>query len=442
MKGFLSKQCTYQNSVLLGIGLGILGLCYARHSIQNSILRLNESASPFICKFYNQTGYPMTVTGGTSFPGQNLSPPIGTVIADGSHYDYCIFTDLQMTLSTSSGKLIGASTVLIKTDSSGNNYLLDESGLLVFNYDAAHSEYPSSDPWQQRHAMDIVAPSVSQGPPVITNAWTSGMGNSLTKPTAKNSFWVTDYGINENGRWTIVDSDAVAQGTQLINNNVGSRAYPVYLATGAPTWTIYNATPYAPGTGFTGCWQIEMKCGSRGTGDFVETFYLAERANLSPGPNHYQDGSGAAPGGNSREIDLMETKWKPEGPQANCPNGGDTGWNSEWSNQQMGNWSDVGGLPMTDYVTFGCLIRDNKLWIYGYRPDGKLWYCSDAILNTNTSYKQEYPFVPYIGTWSTGHTPGDFQTCYRNFIYLEDYDPKITGKNPKDNPEAFGPVLL
>ncbi len=51
-----------------------------------------------------------------------------------------------------------------------------------------------------------------------------------------------------------------------------------------------------------------MKCGSSGSGDFCETFYLAERDNLSPGAENYQDGSALVTGGNSREIDIMETK--------------------------------------------------------------------------------------------------------------------------------------
>jgi hypothetical protein len=289
--------------------------------------------------------------------------------------------------------------------------------------------------------MDVVAPNLVNGPPIVSNDWSSGMGNTDSKATAGENFWVTDYGVSEEGRWVPTDNGAIAQTTQLIGNNVGSRAYPVLLSSGAPTWTIHNSPPYAPGTAFSGCWQVEMKCGSSGTGDFVETFYLAERADLEPGPTHYQDGSGSAPGGNSREIDIMETRWKPGGPQANCPTGGGTGWNTEWSNQQMGDWNDVGGLPMTDYVTFGCLIRGDNLWIYGYKPDKSQWFCSSAIPNNNTSYTQKYPFVPYIGTWSSAHNPGDFQTSYRNFVYLTEDDNKIKDKNPKDNPDAFGFTL-
>ena len=62
---------------------------------------------------------------------------------------------------------------------------------------------------------------------------------------------------------------------------------------------------------------------------------------------------------------------------------------------------------------------------------------------SNKAYTQKYPFVPYIGTW-TGNsttTSGGFKTGYNNFVYLKSTDSKISGKNPKDNPEAFGSVL-
>ena len=60
---------------------------------------------------------------------------------------------------------------------------------------------------------------------------------------------------------------------------------------------------------------------------------------------------------------------------------------------------------------------------------------------TNTTYVQEGNFVAYIGTWGPGGKSGGFSTGYNNFIYLPQDDAKIVGKNPKDNPEAFGPAL-
>merc|ERR1711988_1548625 len=90
------------------------------------------------------------------------------------------------------------------------------------------------------------------------------------------------------------------------------------------------------------------------------------------------DGSGSATGGNGREIDIMESKWKPEGPQANLPTADGTQW-GDFSSKQMGKWSDVGSSPLKDYVIFGVLIRDDNLWFYGYKPDGSQWYASDPI---------------------------------------------------------------
>ena len=108
----------------------------------------------------------------------------------------------------------------------------------------------------------------------------------------------------------------------------------------------------------------------------------------------------------------------------------------------MASWSDVGGAPTSDFITFGALISNNTLWFYSYKSDGSQWYVSDPIEMSNKTYTQKYPFVPYIGTWtSNSETPGNFKTGYKNFVYLKSTDSKISGKNPKDNPEAFCSVL-
>jgi len=180
-----------------------------------------------------------------------------------------------------------------------------------------------------------------------------------------------------------------------------------------------------------------MKLGSTGDGNFCETFYLSERKNMAPGPSNYLDGSGSA-SDFGREIDIMESRWQPAGPQANLPTGGNTQW-GDYSNKLMGSWSDVGGLPMQDYVIFGVLIRDDNLWFYGYKPDGSQWYTSDAIPK-DSSYEQQGPFVPYIGTWGKG-ADGGFSTCYKDFVYLAADDAMIADKNPVANPEAFGNAL-
>ena len=409
------------------------------------------SNNPFITIFENSTDFSFKVTGGEGYESNDLTPPINTVI--NTNYDPCLFNYILLNIysgKSATGDYLGTASVSIK-GSGDSRYLLDSNNLLVFEYDAIHSKYESSDPWKWRRAEIIKAPSILAGPPIITNnGWKSGMENSDDKPVQKANFFSQDYGMNEDGRWVVCDG-AICQKTSQIGKNVGSRAYPVYISTGAPTWTIPTCEPksgicsniVAPGVAFEGCWQIQMKCGSTGGGNFCETFYLAERANLNPGPNNYQDGSGSAAGGNSREIDIMETKWQPDGPQANCPNNNKNGWNTDYSNKLMGKWDDIGGMPMKDFVIFGCLIRDNNLWIYGYKSDGSQWYSSDTIPMNNTSYNQENPFIPYIGTWANkGTLGGNFNTCYNNYIYLEADDAKISGKNPKENPESFGNSLI
>ena len=79
-----------------------------------------------------------------------------------------------------------------------------------------------------------------------------------------------------------------------------------------------------------------------------------------------------------------------------------------------------------------------------------------TIPDTNEEHEkqkieQKNPFVPYIGTWTNQDLgkpgaykkaiPGGFSTSYKNFIYVAEDDAKIKGKNPKDNPEAFGKTL-
>ena len=408
---------------------------------------------PFITKFYNKSGYSFKVNGGQAYTGQTLSPPVGTVIETGSDYDYCIFNYILLDIysgSGATGDYLGTSSVSVQ-GSGDSQYLLDSNNLLIFTYNDSESEYPGTNCWDYKRAEDITAPSIEAGPPTISNDWTSGMGNSYTKATGNASFWMQDYGVDEEGRWT-ASSNAIYQSTKNINGNVGSRAYPAYLASGSPTWTINDCTPgtgscsnntVATGTAFDGLWQIDIKFGSDGTGNdgFCETFYLAERnLGLSPGPKNYSDGAGV--GGNySREIDIVETKWKPTGPQSNCPTGENTGWTTTFDSVQMGNWSDVGGIPTSDFITFGCLIRGNDLWIYAYKPDGTQWFAKNIPKNNDT-YIQKGPFIPYIGTWNSGSNAGTFQTGYNNFKYLEQNDSSISGLNPIDNPEAFGKTLV
>jgi hypothetical protein len=100
--------------------------------------------------------------------------------------------------------------------------------------------------------------------------------------------------------------------------------------------------------------------------------------------------------------------------------------------------------PTVDFIIFGCLIRGDNLWLYAYKGvtyNHVQWYCTKKIPLTNRNYKQEKPFVPYIGTWTDGKSPGNFQTIYRNVIYLPQDNEKIVDRNPHDDPEAFGIAL-
>src|SRR5262249_8824048 len=185
-------------------------------------------------------------------------------------------------------------------------------------------------------------------------------------------------------------------------------------------------------------------------------------------------GSGAY----SREIDIMETRWTPEGPQINILNiGGGTAWNDD-PDYGLGSppvpkdhvkpggvkralWSDLKKDPfktqleanaLGNFVLYGCLIRGTNLWLYAYVGDVQ-WYCTKAITKTNKDYKisngqnVQDPFVPYIGSWTDEETAGGFVTKYKNFLYLKENDPKLLDPqtkqpyNPLSNFRRFGWVL-
>lgn len=395
--------------------------------------------------------FSLSVTGGTPFQGQTLSPPAGSgYVNPGYPYGYVLFDTLNVDIyrgSGGTGEKLGSATIKMVT-AGGNTYPLDENNILTLTYDSANSKYPGTGPWDNRNYFVITAPGLQAGPPIITNnGWSGGQGNADSERVVGENFWAQDYGMDEVGRWTTEDG-AIYQSTEALpayGDNVGSRAYPIHIKDGAPNWDVSGGV----GVAFDGLWQIDIKIGSDGARDspFCETFYLAERADCAPGPSHYSDGSGSGGAGFSREIDILETKWNggsttETGPQVNLPDGGNTGWNptSAYIDKLMANWSDVGGAPTQDFITFGCLIRGENLWLYAYHPGGQ-WYCSDAIPK-NGAYVQNSPFAPYIGTWSSGKTSGGFKTGYKNFVYLAQDDAKIAGKNPKDNPDCFGQALI
>ena len=299
-------------------------------------------------------------------------------------------------------------------------------------------------------------------PPIIPNlGWRSGMGNLDSNPTDGDCFWVQDYGMDEANRWIVKpQAGGLFQSTANINGNCGSRAYPARLAKDGSNWKGLSGV----GAGFEGLWLIGITIGSNGAGDnaFCETFYLAERNSLDWGPDHYGDGSGVAKY-NSREIDIMETKWHNGGVNLNLPGAGGTSWNPQpdygvinrITPNQWPMWSDVGGAPTKYPILFGCLIWNDKLWLFAYPANPnqnpwKQWYCTKAIPKNNATYVQKYPFVPYIGTWcEQGNTQsGGFETGYNEFTFWDkDYISKVVkisrdGINPYDNPDEFLSLLF
>jgi hypothetical protein len=208
-----------------------------------------------------------------------------------------------------------------------------------------------------------------------------------------------------------------------------------------------------------------MKIGSNAALDnpFTESFYLAERADIFPGPTRYTDGGGTVI--STREIDILETKWYSyyEGkksvarPCINLPNRGGTSWNpnaglGDRDKQQYGmtnrinpgwwpKFEEVGGAPTKGYFIFGCLIKGDNLWIYAYCENGKKqWYCTKAIPKVS-QYQQKNPFVPYIATWcgKGNKTAGDFKTGFGGYVYLP---PDKIKTNPYDDPDAFGLTVM
>ena len=471
-------------------------------AILSSIVRADNN--PCIMKWgiAEEYGFALQVTGGTPYTGQDLNPPVGTILvpSSGASWGYAIFNSLNMNIWAANGTPLGSITAKTKYVTSGDvpppgiasgqNYPYSsgnfsgstylQGATLQFTYNASKST-PGNDPWSERwwYDLSIYPASFNLGPAVISNAgWSNGLGNSEAIGVSGLNFWGIDYGMDfipntsdpDDYRWYAEDG-AIWQSTKNIKGyGSGSRAYAVQLTQNATTGEWSGAA--GTGVAYDGCWQIDIKIGSSGTLNtlvggaqtFCETFYLAERSALYPGVANYLDGSSAGGSGNNsqygREIDVMETSWNgygatpstAPGPQVNLPNGNTTGWlqspvnGQNGVNQKAASWSDVGGAPTSDFVTFGVLIQDDQIWFYANKPNGDQWYSIGPITKTNTAYQQEGPFVPYIGTWnntnpSTSAPDGGFVTGYKNFVYVANSDAKIAGFNPKDNPEKFGSVL-
>jgi len=291
--------------------------------------------------------------------------------------------------------------------------------------------------------------------------WTSGQTGKVP-----GSVWTSDYNFEDKGRWTS-DGTSTVQGTQQTGDSVygynyGSRAYPVNVLDAQ-----YNTDDNAYGVAMNGVWQIDIMIGSNGGSSspdnlFCETFYLAERVNQYWDNKYYLDdspqGGSRANSQYGREIDIMETKWQKEGPQANLPNGNTSdpkshmSWNTDLSgtdgyNKQESTWDKVytAGFPnATTYATFGVAILDEGLYFYAYDDEGNWLYADGPHVEKNDSYIQTGPFVPYIGTWTNQDTKtqpgleGGFSTSYKNFIYKKKTE--VSG-NPITNKSGFGPGL-
>ena len=403
-----------------------------------------DCMDPFVMHWGNTTSqYTLEITGGTEWDGSNpLKPEASQKIGPGIPGVYAVGKQWNIDI-TCNGEYVGTADVNYAVDGGGNGYVYDKNNFLKFNYNNDKSQYTGdcSTTWRYMDIVFIGTPSV------IPNAgWSSGMGNTESSLVVGDSYWGIDFNPT---RWSVSDDAAYVTTEPNQYNGYGGRAFPFKVTAVDPCLSAGSGI----GNAMDGLWQIEMYIGSDGgvsagpqKNGFCETFYLAERKDLVPGVNNYLDGQGGGHGAGTffgREIDIMETLWQPEGPQASLANdkNGKTWWSKDSiQNQMMGKWADVGGVP-GGWFTFGCLIRDNSLWIYAYDKDGKWWYSSGEVPNKNTEYKQEGVFVPYIGTWRNGSGTQDFKTGYRNFVYLSADDPKIAGKNPLSDKDAFGPVL-
>jgi hypothetical protein len=435
--------------ILALIVIGVIGYFgYGYYTNNNVTSTDNGDDYIMVWSIANGQGISLEVTGGEAAADGQLSPPKNTPINEGHHYDYVVFKSLNVDIYTGAsggGEKLGSTVINMATNAKGDVYPLDSKNLLTLKYNPGKSQYPAPGKTYNLNWFDITYNGTPPPTVITNNGWNNGLGNTDEVAKTNESFFVADYG-EEKGRWT-TNSGAIYQTTKVISSSTSSRIYPVKLVQGNGDWSFEQGI----GVAKDGLWQIDIQIGSDGKAPFCETFYLAERKNLAPGVPNYLDGNGGGTGGGGygREIDVMETQWQhdPAGPQASLANHGgnpDNYWNkTELQNVRIGLWSDIGGAPNSDFATYGVLIRDNNLWIYTYKPDGSVWYCSDAVPNTNTEYTQEGNFVAYIGTWR--HDPQDattgFSTGYNNFIYLAQDDPKIKGKNPKDNPEFFGKAL-
>lgn len=404
--------------------------------------------------FKNISERDITVVDGEQYSDNSLDPSIGTVLSNKDEDNIALFNSITFntTIDDKDDWIIYLLSDFDYNDS-GTKYLSE----VECTSDIAGYYYQGQYSYDDCGSIKLNYYKIISEQVWLTNSdWNNGLGNTDTIPVIGESFWVLDYG-RESGRWNVnTDENSIYQTSSYnkYSSNGGSRAFPSYCISYNPFTSCSYTSSSSPctnlpnGVAFTGCWQISIKCGYDSSNDnWCETFYLAERKHMTPGYEYYKDGSGGYGGDKyGREIDIMETHWHTEGPQVNLPTGDGTGWDTNSTHNEYNNWSNWGGSPMTQFGVFGVLIRDDQLWFYGYSDeDSQSTVYAYEIDKSNDDYDQDYPFVPYIGSWmvNTDWTDaGDITTGYRNFVYLEQDNDSINGYNPIDNPDKFGGSLI
>jgi len=81
----------------------------------------------------------------------------------------------------------------------------------------------------------------------------------------------------------------------------------------------------------------------------------------------------------------------PENPQHGKGPDSDWGMKGQLLKGKYPQWSEVGGAPTKDFISYGCLIRGDKLWLYAYQGPTQ-WYCTNAVPKVST-YDQQNPFA-------------------------------------------------
>ena len=255
--------------------------------------------------------------------------------------------------------------------------------------------------------------------------------------------WYADY----NGSSVSLDSTSsiLRISVKKGNSNTGSR---VWLSSG-------------PGAGETfGTWQIDVLTNAP-VKSTVETFYLAERPNLTPGSANYRDGQQSSDGKCATgpqgscflEIDILETTWCGDhidgiaghtGPDDFSQfstnafvypfediNGGNHCSQSKAKASVLNKWITVGAVVTPTTVTYYSYFTDTKeqIDLFTYPSTGK--YVKDYqayMVSGHPGGPSKVQLYPYIAVWTAdlksqfpkviaGPPLADSTTQYRNYVY-------------------------